>query len=64
MTQTEFENQKFGAGDTAIYKGQKYKVASVDFEEMLIGLFIEDADEDSNISWVRCENVIYQPFNP
>ena len=58
MTIEEFNAQRFGAGDRAIYNGKIYDVASCDFEEQLIGLVgvVEGSEE---ISWVRCENVEY-----
>lgn len=57
MTKEEFNQTSFGAGDKAIYQGEEYPIASVDFEEQLIGLVgvVSGADED-HISWVRCEN--------
>lgn len=63
MTIEEFNNQGFGAGDKAKYKdGNIYNVASVDFEEQLIGLDIEiEGDDEDIITWVRCENVDYIP---
>lgn len=64
MSQEEFEKQRFGAGDKATYKdGNTYVVASVDFEEKLIGLLMNiSGGEPDDISWVRCENVDYIPL--
>lgn len=57
MTIEEFNNTKFSIHDWAIYKGAKYKIASVDFEEQLIGLLMNnDPENPKEISWVRCEN--------
>lgn len=49
---------KFTGGMTAIYKGNIYEIAQVDFEEKLVGLLmnIQGAEPDE-VSWVRCENV-------
>ncbi len=58
MTIDEFNNTKFGAGDKVIYHGKKYPIASVDFEECLVGLDME-CDLLEDIQWKRCENVIY-----
>ncbi len=63
LTLEKFNKQGFGAKDEAIYKGKKYKVASVDFDEALIGLFLNiSGGEPGDVSWVRCENVIYVPY--
>lgn len=58
MTIQEFKNNGFRAGDRAIYQKKIYPIASVDFEEQLIGLVgvVEGSEE---ISWVRCENIEY-----
>ncbi len=60
MTIEQFDKTGFAKGDLAIYKGDEYQIKQVDFEERLFGLMIpiEGAD-DENITWVRCENVIY-----
>jgi len=60
MTIDQFNTASFGAGDRAIYDGQTYPIASVDFKESLIGLImkIEGGDPDE-VTWVRCENVTY-----
>ena len=61
MTTEEFNKQGFGAGDKARYKdGNIYDVATVDFEEQLIGLLMHiSGGEPDDVSWVRCENVEY-----
>lgn len=62
MTQEEFNQTSFGNGDRAIYKNKVYPVASVDFEENLIGLLMNiSGGEEGDISWVRCENVEFIP---
>lgn len=41
MTIEEFNNTRFGSGDRVICKnGKDYPIASVDFEERLIGLLM------------------------
>ncbi len=63
MTAEEFDKQSFGAKDKARYKdGNVYNVATVDFEEQLIGLLMNvSGGEPDDVSWVRCENVEYMP---
>lgn len=54
MTNAEFNSTSFGKGDTAIYKGTEYLIASVDFEESLIGLLIPISGmEENEITWVK-----------
>ena len=58
MTIPEFNKTAFGCGDKAIYHDTEYQIASVDFEEQLIGLLIPiSGAERLEISWVRCENI-------
>lgn len=59
MTQDAFNNTRFGFGMTATYNGKTYPIASVDFEEMLIGITgeIEDSESDDTVTWKRCENI-------
>ena len=61
MTTEQFGRQSFGAGDKARYKnGKVYDVATVDFEEQLIGLRMNiSGGEEGDVTWVRCENVEY-----
>lgn len=63
MTIEQFNKQGFGAGDKALYKdGKVYDVATVDFEEQLIGLLMNiPGGEPDDVSWVRCESVEYMP---
>ncbi|HET6558095.1 MAG TPA: hypothetical protein VFG54_12320 [Prolixibacteraceae bacterium] len=63
MTIIEFDNTAFTANSKAVYKGDSYEIATVNFEEKLIGLedphdkvFDEDGEESPAIYWVRCEN--------
>lgn len=58
MTIEEFNDQRWGSKMQCIYNANVRKIASVDFEEKLIGLEPmpnSGADED-DIDWVRCEN--------
>lgn len=58
MTIQEFNQTEFTANMNAIYKNAEYQIASVDFEEKLIGLFLKiEGGDPEEISWVRCENV-------
>ena len=51
MTIAEFNKTGFRKGMYIEYKGEKYLVSSVNFEEKLIG-FISCGEE----SWARCGN--------
>lgn len=59
MTLQEFNQTRWGAGMWALYRGQRLRIAQVDFEEALIGMVDEryDSDEDPLLQWARCENV-------
>lgn len=58
MTQQEFDKTEFVVGMTAVYDDYKYRVASVNFKEYLIGLGdINECVEDDDLTWVRCESV-------
>lgn len=63
MTIEEFNKNGFIAGDFAKYKdGNYYDIASVDFDEKLIGLLMRiSGGEPDEITWVRCENCEYIP---
>lgn len=57
MTIEEFNKTGFTGCMKAMYKGQAYEIASVDFEEKLIGLVLNiPGSEEGEVSWVRCEN--------
>lgn len=58
MTLEEFKNQRWSSGMVAIYQGEEYDIAQVDFEECLIGLDLKICEESS---WVRCENIKLKP---
>lgn len=56
MTREEF-NKGFRTGSCIKRKGSIYKVVTVDFEEDLIGFFLDETDEKNGIvTWVRFEN--------
>jgi hypothetical protein len=59
MTQAEFQKTRWGKGMRALYRGEIYLIAQVDFEEQLIGMVSEQYESDPNevMSWARCENV-------
>jgi hypothetical protein len=64
MTIEQFNNTSFGKEDKCIYKRGEYLIASLDFEEKLIGLllYIEGSKYENEITWVRCENIEYIPL--
>ena len=55
MTIEQFKEQPFISGMLAEYKGEKYEIISVNFDEALIGL-VEVGQDIEFINWVRCEN--------
>ena len=59
MTIEEFDNKSWCAETKAIYNDVEYYVGSVNFYERLLGLWTLDSDmeDESDMSWVRCENV-------
>lgn len=59
MTITEFNKTAFTGQMECIYQGEKYKIAGIDFEEKLIGIYeeIQGCENTDEISWKRCENV-------
>lgn len=59
MTIEEFNKTGFTGQMRCTYKGEEYLLASVDFEEQLIGILLPDNQEqdDYELTWVRCENV-------
>ena len=47
-----------------IFQDKEYGIASVDFEERLVGIYemISGAESEDDITWKRCENIeILQP---
>ena len=59
MTLQEFITTSFGIGDAAIYKNETWLIKKIDFEEGLFSLIKED---DESSTWVRCESIVYVPF--
>jgi len=57
MTIEEFNNTGFSGKMQFTYKGRARDLASVNFEEALIGL-VEDClgSDEGDIEWVRCDN--------
>lgn len=53
MKLEEFEKQAWKSGMKAKYHGGEFDIATINFEESLVGLM----DDREEISWVRCENV-------
>lgn len=61
MTIDEFKNYGWISNKKCKYKEDVCDIATVDFEENLVGL--EDNLSPSGITWVRCENIILlEPF--
>jgi hypothetical protein len=56
MTIEEFNNTRFGAGDSVIYKNELWPIVAVEFEEALFAITVAVADQ---MNWVRCENCQY-----
>jgi hypothetical protein len=54
MTTEEFDKQRWGVDMKCIYDGKTRDIISVDFPERLVGL---SYDGESEVQWVRCENV-------
>lgn len=59
MTITEFDKTGFTGKMKCLYDGNEYGIASVDFQEKLIGIYeeIQGAESPDEISWKRCENI-------
>lgn len=55
MTLDQFKAQRWTAGMRGEYYTATYKIISVKFDEMLIGL--QNPLDDNELTWVRCENV-------
>lgn len=54
MLVEDFNNTDWGANMEMKYKGNKYPVCAVDFEEKLVAY---PCDNFQEMSWVRCENM-------
>jgi hypothetical protein len=61
MSRETFEKTGVFRGIECIYKGEKYLVKAIDFEEGLIAFSIIGNEE---LSWVRCENCEYANPTP
>jgi len=59
MTQLEFDKTGFTGNMKCFFQGKEYEIATVDFEERLIGIYemISGAESEEDISWKRCENI-------
>ena len=59
MTIEEFDQTGFTGGMKCIFQDKEYGIATVDFEERLIGIYemIPGSESEDDISWKRCENV-------
>jgi hypothetical protein len=59
MTIKEFDNTGFTGRMKCMFQDEEYGIATVDFEEKLIGIYemIEGAESEDDISWKRCENI-------
>jgi len=59
MTQLEFDKTGFTGNMKCVFQGEEYGIATVDFEERLIGIYemISGAESEEDISWKRCENI-------
>lgn len=56
MTIDEFNNTKWSGGMFAMYRGQKFPIASCIFDEALVGLDGVTLGSDEP-TWVRCESI-------
>ena len=62
MTIDTFNQTRWGAKMKAIYDGKTYDIASVDFQEQLVGIHENlDHDNPDEVSWKRCENIELDP---
>lgn len=61
MTQEAFNQTRFGKGDKAVYHDKVCDVVQVDFEERLLA--IDFFDDRENLSWVRCESIVFVSAN-
>jgi len=52
MEKDQFDKQVWKSGMKAKYHGGEFEIATVNFEEQLVGLW--DKEE---VNWVRCENI-------
>ncbi len=57
MTTDEFKKTGFTHNMQVTFKGEKYSVGEVDFDQSLIGLIGYYLGDYDMIKWVRCENI-------
>lgn len=57
MTIAEFNSMGWTPGMKASYRGKVYDVATVDFDEQLVGLILHPESDPDLAVMVRCENV-------
>jgi len=59
MNVEAFDSVKWTGQMRVEYKNKIYDVASVDFEERLIGISgYCDGGDESDVQWIRCENAV------
>ena len=56
MSIEEFDKTSWRGGDAVFFDGEIFPVASVDFDEKLIGIIREIENDPDQITWKRCEN--------
>lgn len=59
MTIEEFDKIGWTGNMKCIFQDEEYGIATVDFEERLVGIYemISGAESEDDISWKRCENI-------
>ena len=59
MTIEEFDKTGWTGNMKCIFQCEEYGIATVDFEERLVGIYemISGAESEDDISWKRCENI-------
>ena len=57
MKREQFAKQGFTSNMYTTYKGHEYWVASVNFDEDLIGLANDKNNDNDDLLWVRCESI-------
>lgn len=59
MTFEQFDKTGWAGNMKCIFQDEKYGIATVDFEERLVGIYemISGAERENAVSWKRCENI-------
>lgn len=59
MTLEEFDKTGWTGNMKCIFQDEEYGIATVDFEERLVGIYemISGAESEEEISWKRCEKI-------